>query len=149
MDQKWSSKYMREFIGTYLVVFIGWGTVFVAVYAGAFKDLKLVMFMWALAVAIPVHVGAAVSGAHFNPSVTIALAVWRGFPRSKVPAYLLSQLAGTFRGAITLIETDTAKYALPEFALKDYLKNVPLGRLATRRTLWVWRYRAVCGRIRA
>lgn len=107
------------------------------------------MFMWALAVAIPVHVGAEVSGAHFNPSVTIALAVWRGLPRSKVPAYLLSQLAGAFWGAVTLIETDTAKYTLPEIALKDYLKNVPLGRLATRRTLWVWRYRAVCGRIRA
>jgi glycerol uptake facilitator protein len=91
-----------EFIGTYLIVFFGAGAVFVAIYIGAYKDLLPVMWMWAFAVAIPVYVGAAVSGAHFNPSVTIALAVWRGFPWSKVPGYIVSQIAGAFCAAATL-----------------------------------------------
>lgn len=102
MAEKWFSKYIMEFIGTYLIVFFGCGAVFVAIYIGAYKDLAPVMWMWAFAVAIPVYVGAAVSGAHFNPSVTIALATWRGFPWSKVPAYLISQLAGGFCAAATL-----------------------------------------------
>ncbi|MGC9966621.1 MAG: MIP/aquaporin family protein [Syntrophobacteraceae bacterium] len=102
MEQKWSSKYVMEFIGTYLIVFFGCGAVFEAVYVSAYKDLTPVMLMWAAAVAIPVYIGAAVSGAHFNPSVTIALAIWRGFPWSKVPAYLVSQVAGAFCGAATL-----------------------------------------------
>jgi glycerol uptake facilitator protein len=100
--EKWFSKYIMEFIGTYLIVFFGCGAVFVAIYVGAYKDLTPVMWMWAFAVAIPVYVGAAISGAHFNPSVTIALAFWRGFPWSKVPAYILSQVAGAFCGAVTL-----------------------------------------------
>lgn len=102
MLEKWSSKYVMEFLGTYLIVFLGCGAVFVAIYVGAYKDLAPVMFMWGLAVAIPVYVGAAISGAHFNPSITIALATWRGFPWRKVPAYIASQIAGAFCAAATL-----------------------------------------------
>ena len=102
MEENWFKKYLMEFIGVFLIVFLGCGAVFVAVYVGAFKDLLPVMFMRAFAVAIPVYCGAAICGAHYNPSVTIALAVWRGFPWSKVPAYLASQLAGGFAGAVVL-----------------------------------------------
>jgi len=39
-----------------------------------------------------------VSGAHFNPAVTLTEA-WRGaFPWGKVPAYLASQIGGAFAG---------------------------------------------------
>lgn len=76
---------MIEFIGAYVIVLIGCGAVFVAVYIGACKDLTPVMLMWAFAVAIPVYVGAEVSGAYSDPSVSIALAVRRGFPLRQVP----------------------------------------------------------------
>jgi glycerol uptake facilitator protein len=102
MEEKWFSKYVMEFAGAFFIVFFGCGAVFIAIYVGAYKDLTPVMLMWAFAVAIPVYLGAAVSGAHFNPSVTIALAVWRGFPWNKVPAYILSQVAGAFFGAAVL-----------------------------------------------
>jgi len=102
MKENWLSKYVMEFIGTYLIVFFGCGAVFVAIYVGAYKDLSPIMWMWAFAVAVPVYVGAAISGAHFNPSITIALACWRGFPWGKVPAYIASQIAGAFCGAVTL-----------------------------------------------
>lgn len=102
MQENWYGKYLGEFIGTYLLCFFGLGAVFVAVYIGLFKDLLPVMWLWGFAVAIAVYVGAAVSGAHFNPSVTIALAVWKGFPWRQVPAYLVSQVAGAFCAAVTL-----------------------------------------------
>jgi glycerol uptake facilitator-like aquaporin len=39
-----------------------------------------------------------ISGAHFNPAVTLAEASQRGLPWGEVPGYLLAQLAGAFSG---------------------------------------------------
>lgn len=102
MQENWFKKYAGEFIGTYILIFFGVGAVFAAVYVGVFKDLLPVMWMWGLAVAIAVYVGAAISGAHYNPSVTIAMAVWKGFPWRQVTPFILSQLAGAFCAALTL-----------------------------------------------
>src|SRR5213593_352032 len=41
-----------------------------------------------------------ISGAHFNPVVTLAEASQRGLPWSDVPGYLLAQVAGAFAGVI-------------------------------------------------
>lgn len=40
------------------------------------------------------------SGAHFNPVVTLVLASRRDFPRGDVPAYLASQFVGAFAGVV-------------------------------------------------
>jgi glycerol uptake facilitator-like aquaporin len=40
-----------------------------------------------------------ISGAHFNPAVTVALAARRMFPWPKVPAYVVAQLVGGIAGA--------------------------------------------------
>ena len=39
-----------------------------------------------------------ISGAHFNPAVTLADASQRGLPWTEVPAYLVAQIAGAFAG---------------------------------------------------
>lgn len=39
-----------------------------------------------------------ISGAHFNPAVTLADAARRGLPWSETPVYVLAQLAGAFTG---------------------------------------------------
>ena len=41
-----------------------------------------------------------VSGAHFNPVVTLVLAARRDFARGEVPAYLVAQLAGAIAGVV-------------------------------------------------
>lgn len=99
---EWGKKYLGEFIGTFFLVLVGCGAVFGAVYLGIFADLLPVMFLWAVAVAIAVYVGAAISGAHFNPAVTLTMAVWAKFPWKKVIPYIASQLAGAFVAACTL-----------------------------------------------
>ena len=55
---------------------------------------------WALAVAIPVFLFAKVSGAQFNPAVTIALAVTGSLPWNEVLVYIGAQLIGAFIGAV-------------------------------------------------
>ena len=51
---------------------------------------------WGIAVMMGCYVSAGVTGAHLNPAVTIALAVHRRFPWTKVGPYIVAQIA---RGA--------------------------------------------------
>ncbi len=104
MEEKksWLGNYIGEAIGVYLIVLFGCGVVTVAVLLGAMGDLWSIGATWGLTVAIAVWAGASMSGAHFNPSVTIALAVRGRFPWKQVPAYIISQIIGGFLGAATL-----------------------------------------------
>lgn len=61
-----------------------------------------ISFGWGIAVAMGVWVAGGISGAHLNPSVTIALATWRGFPWRKVPYYIMGQMIGAFLGALCI-----------------------------------------------
>lgn len=64
--------------------------------AGDFNSQR---FAWAVGVAMGVFVAGGISGAHLNPTVTIALWIFRGFPTRKVLPYLLAQMIGGVLGA--------------------------------------------------
>lgn len=93
---------MAEAIGTFLLVFFGTGVVHVAVFGGAFGGLGQIAVAWGIAVGLAIYATAAVSGAHLNPAVTVALAVFRGFSWKQVGPYVASQLAGAFAAAAVL-----------------------------------------------
>ena len=95
---------MAEFFGTFVLVLLGDGVVaqvgLAARLDSAAYDWNTIVWGWGFAVLVAVYIAGGVSGAHINPAVTIALAVKRGFPWSKVGPYILVQIAGAFVGAL-------------------------------------------------
>ena len=59
-----------------------------------------ITFAWGLAVMLPAFIFGASSGAHFNPALTLALAVGGATPWDLVPVYFLGEFAGAILGAI-------------------------------------------------
>ncbi len=93
---------LSEFLGTLILVFFGVGAVNTAVLTGAQSGLWQVAVVWGVAIALAIYATGAVSGTHINPAITVAMAVWRGFPKAKVPAYIAAQVAGAFCGSLLL-----------------------------------------------
>jgi MIP family channel proteins len=85
-----------EVIGTFLLVFVGAGTVVGVSLAAPDEPANVVAISVAfgLAVLVVVYSFGHVSGAHINPTVTLALAAVRRFPWRAVPIYLLAQFVG-------------------------------------------------------
>ena len=54
-------------------------------------------------VAVAIVCCAPVSGGHFNPAVTLAMAFWQDFPWRKVPRYIISQIFGAFVAGMILM----------------------------------------------
>lgn len=90
---------VAEFMGTALMIFFGTGCVAALKVAGATFGLWEISIIWGLAVAMAIYLSAGVSGAHLNPAVSIALSIFAGFEKRKLPFYIAAQIAGAFCGA--------------------------------------------------
>ncbi|MCL4168964.1 UNVERIFIED_CONTAM: hypothetical protein GTU68_010680, partial [Idotea baltica] len=84
---------VAEGIGTFILVLFGVGSVAVSVWTGGLS-LWPVSMMFALGVALGVYASGKISGGHINPAVTLALAVFTGFPWAKVAPYIVAQFIG-------------------------------------------------------
>lgn len=62
-----------------------------------------------------------ISGAHFNPAVTLASAAQGGLPRRDVLAYLLSQTAGAFGG----VAVAHVMFEAPLFSASQHVRSGP------------------------
>jgi glycerol uptake facilitator protein len=88
-----------EFAGTMILILFGVGVV-AQVAGGKIGDHDSIAWSWGLGVTLGVYVAARVSGAHLNPAVTIALAVFKGFEWRKVAPYSIAQFLGAFVAAL-------------------------------------------------
>ncbi|HKS14453.1 MAG TPA: MIP/aquaporin family protein [Pseudomonas sp.] len=94
-----SSQCIAEFFGTALLIFFGTGCVAALKVAGASFGLWEISIIWGIGVSMAIYLTAGVSGAHLSPAVSIALCVFGGFERRKLPFYIIAQIAGAFCGA--------------------------------------------------
>jgi MIP family channel proteins len=97
---------LAEFLGTFVLIVFGVGVVAQTVLSkgGAGSPLSINV-AWGLAVTMGCYVAAGVTGAHLNPAVTLALAVHRKFPWTKVGPYALAQFAGAFAASAVVYLT--------------------------------------------
>jgi MIP family channel proteins len=94
-----------EVVGSFLLSFLGIGIGAAAFVYGNqedvtwFGDIWPTSFGWALCIALGIYCTASLSGAHFNPAVTLALAATGRHPWNQVPRYIVCQIIGWFIGA--------------------------------------------------
>ena len=95
---------VAEAVGTFLLVLFGTGSVAAAVFTNAQVGLWQVAVVWGFGVAIAIYVTAAVSGAHLNPAVSLAFAIFRRqeFPVKKMFAYWASQMTGAILAGVAV-----------------------------------------------
>jgi aquaporin Z len=89
-------KYIVEFIGTFLLVFFGCSAALLN--AGPMGQL-----MVGLGLAGIIYAGGHISGAHFNPAVTLSVWLRGKCPSGDVIPYLISQLTGAVLAALTAV----------------------------------------------
>ena len=106
MNTRLMGELIAEAFGTFVLVAFGTGVVAMVVLFGRGTPGEIVnggftniTLAWGIGVAMAVYLTARVSGAHLNPAVTLSLAVFRGFPWSKVLPYSLAQTLGGFLAA--------------------------------------------------
>lgn len=93
---------LAEALGTFLLVLFGCGSVHAAVLMEAQSGVWQVAIVWGVAIMLAAYTCGGISGAHINPAMTIALAIWGRFEWPRVPAYIVAQLAGAFAAAAVL-----------------------------------------------
>ena len=90
-----------EFVGTYVIVLASCGAIVVNNQTGALGHLGNALTA-GLAVMVMIAAAGHISGAHFNPAVTLAFALTRHFNWRELPAYWLGQFGGAICAALSL-----------------------------------------------
>ena len=104
MQDKGLAAYIAELLGTFLLVFFVCSAVIIYVSAGLDaqfgSDFAVVGLVHAFLLFGLVLVFGGVSGGHFNPAVTVAIAALRRIDPFDAAVYILAQLSGGVLGAL-------------------------------------------------
>jgi len=95
--------YISEFIGTFAMIFCGTGAMTINEVTGGDVTHVGIGITWGLIVMAMIYAFGEISGAHFNPAVSIAFAYAKKFSWKEVPKYILFQLAGAFSASLLLM----------------------------------------------
>ncbi|KAI0780179.1 aquaporin-like protein [Fomes fomentarius] len=97
----WFVECAAEFMGVFFYVYLGVGSTAnfllgnVAGIAGL-SSMFQIGFAYAIGILLALVVCGPTSGAHFNPAVTIAFVIFRGFPPVKALRYMVAQVLGAY-----------------------------------------------------
>ena len=96
------AKLLAEFLGTAMIVagVIGAGFMTASLDSGYPLGLTMIAATVAAVLFVAISILGPISGAHFNPAVTIAFLVRRAIAPSSAAGYIVSQIAGATSGAV-------------------------------------------------
>ena len=95
--------YISEFIGTFAMIFCGTGAMNINETTGGDVTHVGIGITWGLIVMAMIYAFGEISGAHFNPAVSIAFAYAKKFSWKEVPKYIFFQVAGAFAASLLLM----------------------------------------------
>ena len=115
-------KFIVELIGTFFLVFTV-GTCVINPAAGVIAPIAIGGVLMVM-----IFAGGHISGGHFNPAVTIGVAVRGRLPSSEIPLYILAQLVGAVlaSGAAIYLKGPVpplapSAYVIPQLVLSEFL----------------------------
>jgi aquaporin Z len=91
-----------EMMGTFALVFAGTGAIVINDSTGAVTHVGIALTFGLVVLALIYALGD-VSGAHFNPAVTLGFVAARRFPLSEAAAFIGAQLGGAILASLTLL----------------------------------------------
>ncbi|MEI8217343.1 MAG: MIP/aquaporin family protein [Eubacteriales bacterium] len=95
-------EFVGEFIGTFLLVLFGCGSVAVSVLFDAHQGLFQIAAVWGIGVSLAIYATRHLSCAHLNPAVTIAMVTSKRMLAKKMPVYIMAQFLGAFSSGLVL-----------------------------------------------
>jgi MIP family channel proteins len=98
----WTRPLAAEFIGAFALVFAGTGAIIIDAETNGGVGHIGVGMTFGLIIMVMIYAVGHVSGAHFNPAVTLGFAVGRHFPWARVPRYWTAQLLGGVTASLVL-----------------------------------------------
>ncbi|MGB1392839.1 MAG: aquaporin [Flavobacteriaceae bacterium] len=110
--------YIAETIGTFSMIFCGCGAMVINDFTGGTITHPGVAITWGLIVMAMIYAFGDISGAHFNPAVTIGFAVAKKFSWQEVPKYIVYQFIGAIAASLLLL------YLFPESDLGATLPTI-------------------------
>jgi glycerol uptake facilitator protein len=125
---------IAEAYGTFLLTFIGATAITVANDANLFSagpslGLGFIGLAHGLALLAGIASVGSISGAHFNPAVTISVFASGRLPRRRVPAYIVAQFAGAIVAAV--VELGLVGMTAASLSGVDLGSNLPNNSLST------------------
>ncbi|HTB23643.1 MAG TPA: aquaporin [bacterium] len=94
---------VAEAIGTFALVFAGCGAIMVSQRFPGTVAPGSIPLVFGLVIGVMIYAVGHISGAHFNPAVTLGLATAGRFPKKHVPAYWGAQFLGAL-AAVALLD---------------------------------------------
>ena len=94
-------QYIADFIGTFFLVFLGCGAVILSELDSTAINNFAIPLVFGGTVSIMIYSVGHISGAHFNPAVTIAFWAIKRLPGVRVPGYLFAQFLGALIASIS------------------------------------------------
>jgi aquaporin Z len=96
-----SKSLIAEFIGTFALVFVGTGAIIVNELTGGVGDLGIAL-SFGIVIGVMVYALGNISGAHFNPAVSVGFYYSGQLSRPKLWRYILAQISGALSASSLL-----------------------------------------------
>ncbi|MGI2329241.1 aquaporin [Planococcus sp. YIM B11945] len=118
-------KYVAEFIGTFILVFVGTGSaVVLGGYTGGtdtgFLGVLAIAFAFGLSIVAGAYAIGHISGCHVNPAVSLAVLISGNITVKEFGGYVIAQLVGAFAASSLLALVNSSSTSLEGYGANGY-----------------------------